>query len=391
VDLAPGLSRASGPVPNIFIFTIDSLRRDYLEPYNPAVGFTPSIAAFAKESTVFEKAFTRYGGTGLSEPAIWTGAMLLHKQYIMPFSPMNALEKLLAADQYQLYLSRDPILRSILQPSTPVTDLEGPTSALTVEFTRSLQALQQQIEQRPAVSAPMFAYIQPQNLHISVIQREGASAPAGETFPGFYTPYAWRVKAVDAAFGGFIRFLKARGLYEHSIIVLTSDHGDSLGEEGRWGHAYTLYPEIVRIPLVMHLPEDLRTKVSADAAGLAFSTDITPSLYYLLGRRPVQKNELFGMPLFTETAGERARDPHATYLLASSYAAVYGILADGGRQLYVADGVNYRDYRFELNGMAAQSRPVNARFQREQDELIRGWIEAVNRFYHFDAAGGGRP
>ena len=32
------------------------------------------------------------------------------------------------------------------------------------------------------------------------------------------------------------------GDYERSIIVLTSDHGDSLGEDGRWGHAYTVFP-----------------------------------------------------------------------------------------------------------------------------------------------------
>jgi len=389
VELAAGLSQAPGPLPNIFIFTIDSLRRDYLSPYNPAVGFTPAIAAFARESTVFENAFTRYGGTGLSEPAIWSGSLLLHKQYVTPFAPMNALEKLIHADQYQAYVSRDPILHSILQPADGDVDLEGATSALAVEFSRSLEVLEQQLDRRPAGGKPVFAYVQPQNLHISTIQRQGATAPADEHYPGFYAPYAWRLKGVDRAFGEFIEFLKARGLYDNSIVVLTADHGDSLGEEGRWGHAYTLFPEIVRIPLLIHLPADLRGKVSSDPAAVAFSTDITPSLYYLLGHRPVQKNPLFGSPLFTETAAERARDPQASYLLASSYGAVYGILK--GRQLYVADGVNYGNYRFELNALSAESRPVSAGFQREQDELIRNGIQAVDRFYRFDAQSGGQP
>ena len=74
---------------------VDSLRRDYLSPYNPKVTFTPATQAFAEESVVFERAFTRYGATGLSVPALWAGGMLLHKQYIKPFAPMNALEKLL--------------------------------------------------------------------------------------------------------------------------------------------------------------------------------------------------------------------------------------------------------------------------------------------------------
>lgn len=39
-----------------------------------------------------ESAFTRYGATGLSEPSIWVGGRMLHKQYIEPFHPMNALQ-----------------------------------------------------------------------------------------------------------------------------------------------------------------------------------------------------------------------------------------------------------------------------------------------------------
>ena len=391
VDLVSPLTKSEEPLPHIFIFTIDSLRRDYLSPYNPAVQFTPSIAAFAQESTVFTNAFTRYGGTGLSEPAIWSGAMLLHKQYITPFAPMNALEKLVSTDRYQMFLSRDAILESLLTPSPATVELDPPESTMTLDFAHTLRKLQDAIEHRGPDAPPIFAYTQPQNIHISVIQREGASAPAGESYPGFYAPYASRLKRMDAAFGGFIQFLKARGLYDHSIIVLTADHGDSLGEDGRWGHAYTLFPEIVRIPLIVHLPETLRAKVAADPAGLAFSTDITPSLYYLLGHRPVQKNELFGSPLFTETAAERPRDPRAAYLLASSYAAVYGMLSDEGRKLYVADGVNYRDHLFDLTPHGDSAAPLNAQFESEENERIRQQILAINGFYRFGDEKGGRP
>ena len=101
-----------GRAPHIFIFVIDSLRQDYLSPYNPGVTFTPAIDAFARDSVVFKRAFTQYGATGLSEPSIWVGGLLVHKQYVMPFAPMNALHKLLAADGYQRFISRDTILRT---------------------------------------------------------------------------------------------------------------------------------------------------------------------------------------------------------------------------------------------------------------------------------------
>ena len=391
VELVPGLTRSPEPPPNIFIFTIDSLRRDYLSPYNAAVRFTPSIGAFAQESTVFENAFTRYGGTGLSEPAIWAGALLLHKQYMTPFAPMNALEKLIAAEQYRVFLSRDSVLQTLLTPSRAAVELDAPEATMTLDFARTLVKLQQLIEGGNPQASPIFVYTQPQNLHISVIQRQGASVPPGEKYAGFYAPYASRLEQMDGAFGRFVAFLKARGLYDRSIIVLTADHGDSLGEEGRWGHAYTLFPEVVRIPLIVHLPESLRGKAGSDPASLAFSTDITPSLYYLLGHRPIQKNELFGSALFTETPTERQRDPQASYLVASSYAAVYGLLSDGGRRLYIADAVNYRNYLFHLDPRGASAGALNPGFEQEQNELIRRQILSINRFYRFGGAPGGRP
>lgn len=388
VNLVASLTASQDP-PNIFIITIDSLRRDYLSPYNAAVQFTPAIEAFARESTVFENAFTRYGGTGLSEPAIWSGSLLLHKQYVTPFAPMNALEKLIAADHYQEFLSRDSILQTILTPSAATVELDAPEATMALDLERTLPELARQIDRRTGTAQPIFAYTQPQNLHISVIQREGATVPAGESYPGFYAPYASRVRKTDAAFGRFIEFLKTRGLYDRSIIILTADHGDSLGEEGRWGHAYTLFPEIVRIPLIVHLPENLKGKFASDPAGVAFSTDITPSLYYLLGHRPIQRNDLFGTPLFTETAAERTRNPEVTYLLASSYGPVYGILSQGGQQLYVADGINYRNYLFDLSPKGAKQGPIDRALEGQQNDLIREKIRGVNRFYGYKDEEGG--
>jgi Sulfatase len=68
-----------------------------------------------------------------------------------------------------------------------------------------------------------------------------------------------RLERIDACLGRFVSFLKARGRYDNSIIVLASDHGDSLGENGRWGHAMWLFPEDVRLPLIVHAPRALQS------------------------------------------------------------------------------------------------------------------------------------
>ena len=386
VSLAGDLAPSAGPLPHIFIITIDSLRRDYLSVYNPAVTFTPSIAAFARESTVFRNASTRYGGTGLSEPAIWAGALLPHKQYVQPFAPMNSLEKLLRAERYQMLLSRDSILAAILSPDPETVEIDPPETYRGYDLANSLERIQREVERRAGEARPIFAYTQPQNIHIAVIQREGAASLNGESYPGFYAPYASRLARVDAAFGKFIAFLKEKGIYQRSIVILTADHGDSLGEEGRWGHAYTLFPEIVRVPLIVHLPADLAARYTADPEAPAFSTDITPSLYYLLGHRPMRRHELFGSPLFTGTAAERARDPRAHYLIAASYGAVYGMLSGDGRRMYVADGVNYRNYLFEWDASGARTLPVSESVRQEQEDLIRKGILSIYGFYHFSGS-----
>ena len=169
----------------------------------------------------------------------------------------------------------------------------------------------------------------------------------------------------------------------HLATSLAADHGDSLGEEGRWGHAYTLYPEIVRVPLIVHLPERLRARYVWDGQAPAFLTDLTPSLYALLGHQPAVREPMFGRPLFaTDKSG--LGDRSGDYLVASSYGPVYGVLRERGRSLYVVDAINFRDYLFDLTvDLARASQSVSPAVRAEDRRLIREQIEEVARYYRF--------
>lgn len=368
--------------PNIFVFVIDSLRRDYVSPYNAAVDFTPAIGNFATESVVFNNAFTRYGGTGLSEPSIWMGGLMLHKQYITPFAPMNALQKLLDAEQYEQFVSKDTILQTVVGPSPAITELDAHIGTMNYEFCTTLTELTEKLASRKD-DRPVFAYTQPQNIHVSVIDHDGRSAPDKEAVPaGFDRAYASRVRHMDGCFGSFIHFLKQNGMYENSVVVLTSDHGDFLGERGQWGHAYSLSPEIVRVPLIVHLPEWARKHTAFDNNDVAFTTDITPSLYYLLGQKPLVRNGIYGRALFA-LAGERpVGELHESYLLASSYAPVYGLLMSHGHLLYVADAVNYADSAYEIGSDGSNSQiAVTPELRKRGQEGIRDQVNEVAHFY----------
>lgn len=384
VDFVKPLQAAPGKPPHIFFLVIDSLRRDYLSPYNPKVRFTPAFEQFANEDFAFQRAFTRYGGTGLSMPAIWSGSMLLHKEYVLPFQPMNALEKLIEGNGYRPVMSMDHITEAIVAPTLQVDELDEGRDEMQYDFCSTLEELQGKLDTGIAEQAPIFAHTRSLNLHISKLTvRIGAPDPA---YGGFQEPAAAAVRRMDACFGRFIAYLKDRRLYDQSIVVLTADHGDALGEAKRWGHAYTLFPEIVRVPLLMHIPSSLRARFTQDLDAASYSTDITPSLYALLGYPTRQTEWPLGRSLFvppgTDTSWRR-REPG---LVASSYGAVYGVLRNNGTSLYIADGVNVLDYAYDLTALKPLRMGVTPAARAENRAFIRERVGALASMYRFTPA-----
>jgi arylsulfatase A-like enzyme len=371
----------------VFLFVIDSLRRDYLSAYNPAVDFSPAIGKFAKDSFVFERAFTRYGGTGLAVPSIWTGGMLLHKMYVTPFNPMNALLKMLDADRYRRVMSMDSIVTQLMDPPPQDDELDRGVPIMDYRLCTTFEELQGKLkpvgtgEARHRERRPVFAYSLPQDLHISHIRSR--VIPPGRSYAGFVPQVAAQVEEIDGCFGRFVEFLKENDLYERSVIIITADHGDSLGEGLRWGHSYTMFPEVARIPLIMRVPEAFRRGLTVDPGAVAFSTDLTPTIYALAGHHPADLGPLYGRPLLVEhdrDLSPRRTDPH---LITSSYGGVYGVVTDNGSRLYIADGVNQRDYAYELGPQSTKRVGVTVAEREANRSFIRQQIEELARSYGF--------
>lgn len=403
LNLVSDLKPSANKKPNIFVFVIDSLRQDYVSPYNSAVDFTPEIGKFAQDSVVFRNAFTRYGGTAIAEPSIWSGVMLPHKQFVRPFYPVNNLQQLLDAEGYQSYISVDPILQEILRISPSITQLDEGTKMMSdyeyavmvkgedprtlvrtkqdvkswsnLDFVGTLSELESKIDARGNGKKPIFVYTQPQNVHTVTLEQSRASGSRREIT-------MHELRRVDAAFGEFIRFLQTRGLYDNSIIILTADHGDAYGEFGRFGHADFLFPPVIRIPLIIHLPPQMRKQYVWDSQKIAFSIDITPSLYYVLDQGPTLNSELAGRPLFTRTLEEQKPYLRSQYLIASSYAPVYGILGNNGETLFIADAVNRRNYFYDLSSdPEGVHNLVTPKIRDANETLIRRDILSIDNAY----------
>jgi len=381
-DLVPTTARR----PNIFILVIDSMRPDYVGAYNPKVDFTPNLDAFARESIALRNVFTQYAGTTLSEPAIWSGTMLLHAHYMQPFSRVNGLEKLANTDGYQIVVSYDTVLSQILSPSDNLTRLDTDKALWNrFEACSTLAQLAKTLDARTDRSRPVLFYAQPMNVH----QFARNDLPMGDdpdwhVRPGFNDRIAHEVHQVDGCLGSFLAYLKARGLFDESIIVVTSDHGDATGEFGRRGHSISIFPEVVRVPLIVHLPATMRGKLLHDDNRLSALTDITPSLYYLLGHRPIRSNPLFGRPLFVETRQELEAYRRTELFLASDERAVYGLLGDNGRFLYTTYDFPAESFLFDLSqDPNAEHNLLTKPLQEEYAQQIIEHLHSVADFYGY--------
>jgi hypothetical protein len=149
------------------------------------------------------------------------------------------------------------------------------------------------------------------------------------------------------------------------------------------GHAYTIYPEILQVPLLVHLPADLRATFTARPSAVAFTSDITPTLYALLGHTPEAPSPIFGQPLFFHASAPPAGRRDAE-VVASSYGSVYGALLDDARRLYIIDAVSLQEHLYELDGSAAGRAVVVAAVDRQAGQgAIRAAIDEVSRFYRY--------
>jgi hypothetical protein len=382
ISLVDHLSAATGDRPNIFVVVIDSLRPDYLGAYNSKADFSPNIDAFARDSVVFHRAYTEYAGTTLSEPAIWSGALLLHAHYVQPFSKINNLEKLVRADGYQMVLSYDTVLKQLLSPSDPLTKLDTDKALWhQVELCSTADEFAHALDARSDQARPVFFYTQSMNVH----QRNHALlADTTRRRPGFSMSVLPAVQQVDGCLGKFFDLLKARGMYDNSIIILTSDHGDATGELGRRGHALFIYPEIMHVPLIVHLPKAMQGKLLYDAESLSTLTDITPTLYYLLGHRPLLADPAFGRSLFGLSKQELESHRRKELFLASDLYAAYGILAENGRFLYVTYDSPARSFLFDLaHDPDAQHSILTDQLKHQYDQRVIDYLRMIGDLYGY--------
>jgi len=144
--------------------------------------------------------------------------------------------------------------------------------------------------------------------------------------------YDGEVAHIDSSVGMLMNHLKAAETYENTMIILTSDHGEELWEHKSIGHN-TLYDEVIRVPLIIKLPEQMdQKKIKKVVQG---SIDIFPTVLDVLGipsPPQVQGNTL--LPLI-ENPSKKWHSEAYSERLSGWNSNEYGIAVRTGHYKYI--------------------------------------------------------
>jgi arylsulfatase A-like enzyme len=143
----------------------------------------------------------------------------------------------------------------------------------------------------------------------------GDSGITGNPVDAIVRTYDGEIAYTDEQIGRFLDGLEARDRVENTLVVLTSDHGEGLGEHGERSHGYLACEGTMRIPMIFSMPD--RLPEGAVRSDLARHVDIVPTTLEILGIEEGHRDRFYGKSLFAD--GEEADTDFAYFESATTY------------------------------------------------------------------------
>jgi len=164
----------------------------------------------------------------------------------------------------------------------------------------------------PYIPPPPFDGLFPgRSVHFTMAYQRSLDPEKQPLSPGdrdhLFSQYDGSIASLDAEIGRLIQKLKDLGYYDNTLLMVTADHGEMLGEHGAIGHGGLPYQGLVHIPLLVRFPGQRHRRVVDTPVSLV---DLLPTVLDLAGIPPTVP--MNGMSL-TAAAGMRNRDVIVEY------------------------------------------------------------------------------
>ena len=235
---------------NLLIIVVDALRGDAFHSAGYHRNLTPFLDRWSREEGLsFRRAYSQGGGSFAAYPFLVAGRGRFDL-YGPGLYRQNLYFKIARAEGIQHYMLMKGFgPREIYPPDLAVTELSIPRE---VSDRRSATADEVFDSARRAISAlpaneRFLCFLTLMDVHNDLYKKEGG-VDFGDTPRDLYDN---NLSYLDKAFSRFIGWLKTEGLYERSVVLFTSDHGEQFWEHGASLHGHTVYEEEIRIPLIL--------------------------------------------------------------------------------------------------------------------------------------------
>ena len=192
--------------------------------------------------------------------------------------------------------------------------------------------------------------------------------------------YDEKVQRADERFGQFLAEFDRLGLTDRTVFVITSDHGTELYEHRRFDHGFTLYDELIRVPLVIRVPGRTGTTTVPDRVS---SIDLMPTVLDLLAVRvpAAAQAQLRGVSLVPAMLGEPARRDVFAETDYRAYTYKRAVITPEGRKLVYTLESKRREL-YDLTADPSETRDLSAAEPAAADELERKLFAHFKRIGH---------
>ena len=304
--------------PNVLVLLLDALRADHLGCYGYARDTSPALDSLAAGGVIFESAVAQASWTKPSIPSLFTGLYPIQHR-VFTGDTRDTADRITSDALDQEHQTLAEALRSAGYATGAFVENVQISSFLG--FDQGFDVYEENLGDARRIAErllrwldggggrPFFAYVHfldphwpyspPDPYHVMFPGPEGAAVDfnnlnwksfergieKGEIDLGpadleaMQCFYDGEIRYTDAAISRILGFLRDRGLFENTIIVVTADHGEEFMEHGRVGHGHSLHDELLRVPLILRWPGGR----AARATGQVELVDVMPTLLDLVG------------------------------------------------------------------------------------------------------------
>ncbi len=296
---------SSPVIQKVVVISVDTLRADFLGCYNPKMKTSPELDQFAAENVICRNVTSQASTTAPSHKSIFYSVYpSIHKTSIrsVPQEKLQSPIETIRAKGFKTaaftgggQLSHafgfargfdkywEPL--SSAGAKHQIQETEAAAFAwLDQNYNDKFFLFLHTFEVHCPYDPPEKFFLKWSSWYEGQIRKENCypnkylRRPSNADYEYVRSLYSAEVNYVDSFLGDLFRKLKSLGIYDDTLIVFLSDHGESLGEKGYVGHSRLDEVEL-HVPLILHVPGVGPTSIDAPLE----SIDVMPTVFELLG------------------------------------------------------------------------------------------------------------